>query len=84
MWLSDNVFGRFKTLQSIIIGQGTLVFGLIVCSSMLVGVFILSKLVGNAEFITKIKEKIMWSPIFRSQIQTFFPTCLLVFEYFDF
>jgi len=24
----------------------------------------------------------MWSPVFRSQIQTYYPTCLLTFAYF--
>jgi hypothetical protein len=30
--------------------------------------------------LAKVKDKLMWSSVFRSQIQTYFPTCILVFS----
>ena len=82
LWLSENVFGRFTTLKRIIVGQGTLMFGLIGMGLLLSGLFIANKLLKNSTIVEKIKEKIMWSPVFRSQIQMFFPTCIATFSYF--
>jgi len=33
----------------------------------------------NNKFVIKLKDKLMWSSLFRSVIQTYLPTCLMVF-----
>ena len=58
LWLSENVFGRFTTLKRIIVGQGTLMFGLIGMGLLLSGLFIANKLLKNSTIVEKIKEKI--------------------------
>jgi len=50
---------------------------------MLVFYLLTKKIIGNTVIVQKIKKKLMWSSVFRSQIQTYLPTCLLTFEYFN-
>jgi hypothetical protein len=40
---------------------------------------LLQKISGNSPLFLKIKNKLMWSSIFRSVIQTYLPTCLMIF-----
>ena len=82
LWMQENVFGRFETVQRIVMGQGTMIFGLIMITFALVALLIASKVFKGSPIIKKIQNKLMWSPVFRSQIQMFFPTCLATFSYF--
>jgi len=50
-------------------------FGLIIIITV-----ILSKVIKDQTIINKIKKKIMWSSIFRSQIQMFMPTTILTLQ----
>ena len=68
IWLQENVFGHFKNLQSIIIGQGTIIFGLMVVSILLFFLVIAKKVAGSSTWVIALQNKIMWSAVFRSQI----------------
>ena len=75
-WMKENVFGQMQDLQDILMGQ-VLVTGAIVLSFISIFLCALIKINKTPKITNAIKEKLMYSPIFRGQIQFFFPTCLL-------
>lgn len=64
-----------------LIGQGTLVFSLVVMVAVLSFIFVFNnKLTKKYNLVNYIKKKVMWSSVFRSQIQFYFPSCLITFS----
>ena len=49
----------------------------------IIAIFIIGRVAKSSTIVTKIKNKLMWSSVFRSQIQTYFPTCLLTMTAFQ-
>ena len=83
VWMKENIFGKVEWLQDFLMGQGTLILGLIVVTVLLGVYFLLKKLLkSTSPLVDKMKKKLMYSPIFRSQIQFYLPTCLVCWEYF--
>lgn len=78
-FLQDNVFSRVQWLHTLLIKQGTFVACIIVQSALIVVVAITMKVPGLKNLAKKLRDEMMWAPVFRSQIQTFFPACLTSF-----
>ena len=85
-WLKTYVFARAEFLQEIIFGQGVLVTGAFVIGVLLfiigLGLVASKKIFKLRQFFLKQQDALMWSSVFRSQIQFFFPTIIIVLTYF--
>ena len=62
--MKKHVFGRLSYLQEIMFGLGIFVTGMIFVAIVLILVLIL-KLIGADKIKEKLKDKIMWEPVFR-------------------
>ncbi|MFM1932434.1 MAG: hypothetical protein RL226_1737 [Bacteroidota bacterium] len=82
VFLNNHVFNRMHTLQKILVGQGLFVTSSIFLAFAIAVVVVGLKVKALQTIFIKIKHKIMFSSVFRSQIQTYFPTCILVFTAF--
>jgi hypothetical protein len=82
VFLTNHVFRKMHTLQKILVGQGIFVTSLIFLAVAIAVVVVGLKVKALHTIFIKIKHKIMFSSVFRSQIQTYFPTCILVFTAF--
>ena len=60
-----------------------IIFGLVFVVASLAIVLVLKKLSKERadKFVQMVKKKIMWSPVLRGQIQTYFQSCLLVLSF---
>lgn len=81
-WLSDNVFSRTPFLVKILIDQGVFVTMLVTSAIALLVVYLGTKVKAVRNTFLKVKKKLMWSSILRSQVQTYFPTCVSIFSSF--
>jgi hypothetical protein len=81
IFLKKHVFKKTQAIQKILVGQGAFITGLIFISFAIL-IVKLGQRIKMAEVVfTKLKNKLMFSSIFRSQIQTYFPTCILIFSF---
>jgi len=65
-WLKDYVFGAAEQVQTFLFGQGTFMLALYVFTPSIIVLAILMKVKKNSKIVTKIKNKVMWSSVFRS------------------
>lgn len=49
------------------------------CTFLIIGVVILSKVLKKKERVQKLKDKLMWNSVLRSQLQTYLPASILTF-----
>jgi hypothetical protein len=68
LWLKENIFKNMSGLQELITGQGTIFFAMIGISLSLIVIVILNKYCKNKPIVDKLKNKIMWSSVFRSAL----------------
>ena len=68
-----------RAVQEVLLNQGSGFTMLIVFGVAVLILVLLGKLLKNSKIVTKLKNKLMWSSIFRSVIQTYLPACLMVF-----
>lgn len=68
LWLKENIFKNMSGLQELITGQGTIFFAMIGISLSLIVILILNKYCKNKPIVDKLKNKIMWSSVFRSAL----------------
>ena len=80
-WFMKNyVFRNLVFMYELLIAQGTFISAMIMISVLLIIYAIIYKTLGKDSIIvTKIKQKVIWSSVFRSQIQFYFPVSLVVF-----
>jgi hypothetical protein len=57
--------------------------GLYLSAPMFLALLILSRLKKTKKFVISIKKKLLWSPVLRGQIQTYFQSCLMVMAVID-
>jgi amino acid transporter len=77
--MQEHIFGNLKVLQSILIEQGTGFLMLCFLAVAFTFIALFNKFAKNSKWFIKLKNKLMWSSVFRSVIQTYLPTCLTVF-----
>lgn len=79
LFLKKHIFSRVQLLQEILINQGTgfMMICFLVVAFVVLAVF--QKYAKDSPLFIKLKNKLMWSSVFRSVIQTYLPTCLAVF-----
>jgi len=65
-WLKDHIFGQAEALQEFLFGQGTFMLALYVFIPLLIALGVLMKLKNNSALVQKIRNKVMWSSVFRS------------------
>jgi len=65
-WLNQNIFSHFKDGLDFLLDLGEIVIGMIVLLLLISVVTILFKIFKNSKYIEMIKNKLMWSSIFRS------------------
>ena len=83
-YMRNYVFKHAKLLYVVMIGQGTFILTMIIMAVCIILFGILYKLLGSDSWVVnKIKQKIIWSSVFRGQIQFYFPVALVVFHHFD-
>lgn len=84
-WLRKYLIIPSQTLVSAI-QQMNKAVQVLICVFVVAALVVLAKLAKWAfvkyKIIDKIKKKLTLSSIFRSQLQTYFPTCILVYEVF--
>jgi hypothetical protein len=76
--MARHVFHRAEALQRIIVGQGMFVTSFLFLGLAIVFVKVGLRFKPLQSAFTKVKNKLMFSSVFRSQIQNYFPTCILV------
>ena len=62
--MKENIFGRLKGIQNILFGYGAFITGLILLAFLVV-VALFLKLIKAHMKVEIIKEKVMWTPLFR-------------------
>jgi hypothetical protein len=53
-WMQENVFGHFQTAQKVIMGQGTMIFGMLAIFSFLAVLLILKVLLRSSTLVEKL------------------------------
>lgn len=78
--MEDKVFRKMQGLQSILVGQGTLVSGIIFFALTIGTIKFALKFKFARDSLLRLKDKLMWSSFLRAQIQTYFPTVLATLQ----
>ena len=60
-------------------GKGMLITTILMLVFVGIIMLILSKIKMAKKILSAIKEKVMWSPVLRSFIQTYFESCIFIF-----
>ena len=77
-WLEINIFQNAKWLQKAIMGQGTFLLTLEIIVLILGFIKLASKFKKSKTLVDNLKKKIMWSSVFRGQIQFYFPVAVVI------
>jgi len=65
------------------VGQGTLILGLFVIGTAFVVLYAAKVVLKSNELVNSAKEKLMWSPVLRGQIQMYYPTSIKTLTFFS-
>ena len=68
VWLKEYVFGKSKKLQQILTGDGVMMLTLIVSLPLIGALLFLLHKFKNSSHLQKLKAKLMWSSVLRSQL----------------
>lgn len=66
--MRKNIFGSFQNLQSFLFGNGNLIMVSIVIALGLIAILLFKIIKFKKNFVLRMKDKIMWNPVFRSMI----------------
>ena len=80
-FMKKYVFKNLSQIQEYVTDQGTVFIAMIICGFALFTVLIVQKCKIKLEIKQKIKNLVMWTPIFRSIIQFYLITSIGVFSY---
>ena len=80
LWLKEHILSRADALREFLVSSDSLILAMIVLLPATVVVVVLFKKYKDSALLANLKAKLMWSSVFRSQIQTYFPASLLTIE----
>ena len=68
LWMRQNIFDNQKKLQEIIVGQGILLVSALAIVALFMAIGLLYLITKKQFLMNIIKEKLMWSSVFRGSI----------------